>query len=578
MQAVLERFDTLDFFADIGPDARMAMADAGCWFSLAGGAMLYEQGTPSDQIYFVLSGRLIVSRTNDETSNIIGYIGAGEPVGEMSLLLDEPHTATVFALRDTELLAIPHSEFDRLLEQYGDVAAVLSRTMLRRARKPSVTFRKSSPRVFVLIGSSRSIDIDRQAERLGEAARNLGVKVLVMTDREEAPDSVAFDREEERHDLVILSARIADNAWYRFVLRHADRFLVFARRDALPPKPFPLSLGDNTPAGHFRLVDLVMLEEGVQACPLLDWKEAVGAQRAFRWNSKDDFARLARVIAGQSVGVVMSGGGARAYAHIGAMRALRERNIPIDFFGGTSMGGIVAACVAMGWTDAEVDYRVQNAFVDSNPLSDFRLPVVSLTEGCVVERRLKEHFGDALIEETQVPYFCVSADLASGRAHVHWHGLLWEALRASISLPGILPPVVEGDQLLVDGALINNFPVDVMAGSHRGMNIGIDVARRSTIDPELYRDPPGFFGWVRNHGIRTTPPIVGLLMRSATTRRESTMIYHPADITITPDVNGVDLRDWKEYDRAVDEGYSATIEAIDAHPALATFQSGVTLL
>ncbi len=563
MELIAKRLKALDFFSDVDADSCTAIAKVGAWFSLPGGSVLYEQGSASESVYFVLNGRLVVAREGPEGEDIVGYISAGEPVGEMSLLLDEKHTATVYALRDTELIAIPHEEFDRLHETHGDLAAALSRAILRRSRQTRLHIRKSSPKVFALIGSSRSIDIDRQAKKLSGVISSLGLSVLNIPEREEAPDSFVFDKDEATHDIVILSTRVGDSSWYRFVLRHADRFFVFARRDAIPPKPFPMSPEENSPARRFRLVDLVMIDEGIRSCSVLEWRNAIHAQRIFHWNHPEDIKRLARIVAGRTVGIILSGGGARAYAHIGAIRAMREKGIPIDLACGASMGGIVAACIALGWSDDEVDYRVKQAFVDSNPLSDFRLPVVALTRGNVVEERLRTHFGDALIEETEIPYFCVSADLATGTPYIHRHGLIRDALRASISLPGILPPIVKGERLLVDGGLINNFPTDVMAATHRGMNIGIDVARKGSIDPRDYLNAPGFFRWVRKNGFRAPPPIVALLMRAATTRRESTMLYHPADIMIEPAVQGVDLRAWKEYDLAVEEGYKATMAALE---------------
>ncbi len=566
MDELLPRLDRLVFFRNLSEETRKAVAGAGSWFSLAGGRTLYEQDTPSENLYFVLSGRLIVARKGEDGPTILGYIGTGEPVGEMSLLLDENHTASVYALRDTELLAISHEDFDRLHDTHVDLAAELSRFILRRSRQTPIAHAKSSPKVFALIGTSPSIDIDGLATKLCRAVSATGLEVECMKEREEAPDNILFDNEEFNHDIIILSARVGDSSWYRFVLRHADRFLVFARRDAHPAKPFPLTpiANDRTSsARRFRLVDLVMIEEGSKSNSVREWCEAIDAQRIFSWHDQASVDLIARMVSGRSVGIVLSGGGARAYAHIGAVRAMREKGVHIDFTCGTSMGGIIAAGVALGWSDDEMDYRVKKAFVHSNPLSDLRFPVVSLTGGGVVEGRLKDHFGDVLIEEIQKPYFCVSTDLTKGVPYVHRFGLLREALRASISLPGILPPIVNDQRILVDGGLINNFPTDIMSSTHRGMNIGIDVARRSTIEPADYKNIPGFLGWVRRYGFKEAPPIVGILLRSATTRRESTMLYNPADIMITPAVQGVGLRSWGEYDLAVEEGYKATMKALD---------------
>ena len=233
-----------------------------------------------------------------------------------------------------------------------------------------------------------------------------------------------------------------------------------------------------------------------------EWRVACDAARLFHWRGLDDETRApcARDFA-RAIGLVLSGGGARGYAHIGVIRALREAGLPFDIAGGTSIGGVIAACAAMGWNDDEIELRIRKAFVESNPLGDYVLPVVALTRGRRVEDRLQDNFGEALIEDLKIPFFCVSTNLVSGQIRVHRAGLLRQALRASISLPGILPPVVEGEHgLLVDGAVLKNFPVDVLKDLHRGPIIGVDVALRGGIDPEDFRAPPGFFGWIAAHG------------------------------------------------------------------------------
>jgi NTE family protein len=110
---------------------------------------------------------------------------------------------------------------------------------------------------------------------------------------------------------------------------------------------------------------------------------------------------------------------------------------------------------------------------------------------------------------------------------------------------------------------MNNFPTGLMTNLHRGVTIGIDVAREATISPDAFANPPRFLEWVWRHGFRSPPPIVTLLMRAATSRQELRPKDSPADILVTPDVAGVELRDWKEYDRAVIDGYAATLGALD---------------
>ena len=562
MQSLGERCRELRNF-DVFDDASLAtLLERARWFSLPGGLELFRQGDAPDGVYFVLSGRLIVVRKDMFGEEVVGYVPAGDPVGEMSLLAGEPRSASAYALRDTELLAVDPADAEWLLDNCADFAHALANSIVARARHPTSSFVRARPRVFALIGTSPSIEVELHAKTLARVIGRYGRRAALI----EAPERLAegeFEEIESAHDVTLVTARVGDSFEYRFALRHADRFLLFARQDARPPRPFPLSLTEDSPARKFRLVDIVLLHEGAKSGSVADWVDAVDAHRVFHVTGARTAERIARVVAGCSVGVVLSGGGARAYAHIGAIKALRERRVPIDFLGGASMGAVIAACVAMGWDDEEIEARVRDAFVSSNPLGDHVLPVVALTRGRRVEDRLKRHFGDTLIEDLETPFFCTSSEMTRGVTRIHRRGLLRDALRASISLPGILPPVVVAGDLLVDGAVMNNFPTDLMNSLHRGVTIGIDVAREGSIAPEAFVDPPGFLSWVWRHGFRSAPPIVSLLMRAATSRQESRPRESPADILVAPPVAGVQLRDWKSYDLAVIDGYAATLGALD---------------
>ena len=566
MDAIRARVRNLPFFAGLGGETLTAIAEASTWQSFAGGWELFSQGSASDAMHINLSGRLIVVRESpDAPDEVVGYVRAGEPVGEMSILSGEPHSASVYALRDTELLSISRADVDRLISDHGDFAAALARIVLTRSRHPKASFQQSAPRIFAMIATSPSIDVDARVKELAQRIARYKVNVTWFPCADEPPESSAFDLVENAHDVVLLAARIDHSPWYRFVLRHADRFLVAARRDSRPSKPFPLTSEAGSRARKFRLVDLVMLHEGAHTGRTAEWIEAIGAARVINIRNDKCIDRLARIIAGKSVGLVLSGGGARAYAHIGVVKAMREAGVPIDIVCGASMGGVVAACVAIGWPQEEMESRIHDAFVTSNPLGDHVLPVVALTRGGRVETRLEHHFGDALIEDLTTPFFCVSSDIVNGAVRIHTQGLLRRALRASIALPGILPPVIDDHALLVDGAVVNNFPTDIMTTTHRGLTIGVDVAREGVIDIEAFRDPPGFFSWVANHGFGAAPPIISLLMRAATARRVSFDAPRPADIMIAPPVPEVELRDWKKYESAVADGYKTAKEAIEQH-------------
>ena len=558
---ILPALGSVPFLRDAPPRALKAAENETKYFGLPGGWQLFAPGEPSDQIYFVLSGSLGAFRVNGNGSmELLGHIRAGEPVGEMSMIAGEPHENAVFALRDTELLSMSRTGFMQLVRSDPQILERLTRVIMLRMRQArKKTGRSAEPRVFGLVSTSPTIDLKQRARVLATELQAMGLRVAIVGEEAVGMPAAYFDELETRNEIVLLCATMGDTPWFKMTQRHSDRIWLLARADARPS--IPLMPEETSPARQFRLVDLVLLHHTAQhdTTRTLEWKYAADAARVLHWTGMDDedCRRLARTMSGKSVGLVLSGGGARAYAHIGVIRALREANCPIDFIGGASMGAIVAAAFASGWDDAEIDRRIRKAFVESNPLSDYRLPVVGLVKGHKVDARLKEHFGETQIEDMAYPFFAVSTNLTQGTFQVHSEGLLREALRASISLPGILPPVVMQKQVMVDGAVLNNFPVDVMREMHRGRIIGVDVAvAPEALSADDFINPPGFIGWTLRHGFKSAPPIANLLMRAATVSMDPNKHRGLTDILVVPTMKDIELRDWKEYDQAVEEGYN----------------------
>lgn len=531
------------------------------WFCLPAGQMLFREGDDADAFYLVRSGALAAFKNGAlGEPDLIGYIRAGEPVGEMSLLDETPHSASVYALRDSELVRLPKASFERLTRKHASLMRELARMMLARLRS-SDRSTGSEPKVFAMVSTSPTIDLDYRANELRDALKRLGLSCYLGDEACSEWSGQELDAIEAEHDIVLLTARLANPSWARRAMGRADRMWVFARADARPSSP--LLPDDPSPAAKLKLLDVVLLHLGGirQAARPQEWIEAAEAARLFHWrqdHARADADRLARTIAGKSVGLIVSGGGARAYAHIGAIRALREAGMPIDFVGGASMGAIIAAGVGLEWSDTELEERVREAFVDSHPLDDWALPVVSLVKGEKVDERLKHHFGDVEIADLKRPFFCLSSNLANGRPYVHREGRLRDALRASIAIPGLLPPVVHNGQILVDGAVFTNFPAQQMRAFHRGAVVGVDVTRAQGLNPADFIDPPGFLGWVKGNGLKSPPPIASLLMRAATVgvADHRDIGRSAADLLILPETR-VDMRDWERYDESVEAGYEA---------------------
>jgi NTE family protein len=276
---------------------------------------------------------------------------------------------------------------------------------------------------------------------------------------------------------------------------------------------------------------------------------------------------LARFIAGRAVGLVLSGGGARGFAHIGIVKALSEAHVPFDSLGGVSMGAILAAGLAAEWSIDELTERMREAFVADNPISDFTLPLIAIVRGKKVTNLLRKNFGTTRIEALPKQFFCISSDLTSGHIHEHRMGYVWRALRASIALPGILPPVTLRGHMLVDGGVMNNLPVDVMRGRRIGPLIASDVAGEvdmSVHDSRYGERPTWHLLWQRMRG---TPSIVSILMRSGTVGSEAQrrLVREQADFVYEPPLPDLGPLDWKAFDRAIAEGYDHARRMIEKH-------------
>lgn len=532
------------------------------WFALPGGSRLYSAGEPSDELYYLHAGRLGVFRKDEgQEQQFLGVIRPGEPVGEMAILAGTPHSADVVALRDSEILAVHRTDLFREADRH--VLTELARFVVLRTRSSARPDNVGAPSVFGFIAADRGPPIRPLVGQLAAEVEKLGYSVTVAGGDAVDASTEWFSNLEASHDFILYCAEHDEEAWKQLVGRQVDRLFRIGHADRQPPKRF--SSYAMEPLQTQQLVDLILIQKTTPSGSGA-WLDATGAARLFhvRQNNAGDLARMARVLTGQSVGLVLSGGGARAYAHIGAIRALKEHGVPIDFIGGASMGAMIGAGLAIGWDDAEMDRRMHAAFVDSSPIADIAIPpLVAMTGGRIVAQRLEENFGELQIEDLPLPFFCVSSNLTTGAYHLHRRGLLCRALRASIALPGVLPPITDEGEVLVDGAVMKNLPADVMHAFQLGPVVGIDVSRARSITAQDVKHPH-FWRWLFTGGWLQGPPIVSLLMRAATVSsgRDLAAARAACDVLIQPDVEGIDIRDWKAYEPAVRAGYEAARQTL----------------
>lgn len=570
-EVLRQRLTAFPLLADVGDAGLRRLLGEANWFGLPGGTVLPRDGENDRALFLVVTGCLgVFVKDENKKRRLVAHIPAGETVGEMSLISGQAHSAELVALRDSELLRVSPEAFDALITRHPRVMLNLTRILVHRLREQTRRpVDRERPKTFAVVPLQEGLNGEPIARRIAAALVDMGSKAAVLDSSSSEQSADWFNSFEAAHDVVFYRGDTPDSAWTSQCLRQADRVFLLARADQpLPLRPLDLPAVKERVSG---LPELLLLHPSGHSRNLPEHfairTGVFESHHHIRTGRPDDIRRLARFISGRAVGLVLAGGGARGFAHIGVIKALIEAKVPFDHLGGTSMGAIIAAGLALEWGIEELTARMREAFVSSNPLNDYTFPLIALVRGKKVSKLLQDNFGDVNIAEMAKPFFCVSSDLTSGRIHVHRNGPVWRALRASVALPGILPPVTYNRHLLVDGGVMNNLPVDVMAENSHGPIIASDVTGELDIraSDEQYGERP--FWWLLAQRMRGNPSIVSILMRSGTVGSEAQrrLVREQADYLFEPALENIGLRDWKAFDRAIAEGYASAARTIEKH-------------
>lgn len=530
--------------------------------------LLIEAGSPPDATFVVASGRLAVL---DPAGHVISEARRGDALGELGVIAQQPRSADVRAVRDSVVWRVPAEAFWQLLELRPAVQSTLLQSLATHLRESTSIAIDHPPRVLAVVGTSPQSPYEHVAESLAEALRAHGSVEIMRFEAFEldgaGDDSTAFeariDDAERDNDWVIVTASNDEGLARTFALNQSDRCIVVADRAAPPDW---LATAD-------RPVDFLFC--GRQDDAERWWDAATPASHLYvRFlPSADNLAPLARRLSRKSVGLVLAGGGARGLAHLGVYAELTAAGIPIDRVGGASAGAITGGMIATGFDPDDAIEAARRHMVDARPLTNYTLPAVSLLRGDKLEKIGREFYGNRLIEQLPKEFFAVSSDLISGRQVVHRRGDLWTAIRASIAIPGLMRPVKVGDQLLVDGGLINNLPADVMTEHNEGPVICVDL-RRS------YRPSSGFGllpftppALIRKFIVGTEEPLPGIqdiLMRTVDLAASGVSNSELPGVVsvIMPEVTDIGLLDWGRIDDAVEAGRVAAKIALDEQPDL----------
>ncbi|RLA21138.1 MAG: hypothetical protein DRQ61_04660 [Gammaproteobacteria bacterium] len=470
------------------------------WRSLNSGEVLYRQGDSGDSIYLVLSGRMrAITDEGNGRQKLITEMTAGETVGEVALLTRSGRQSTLSAARDTVLARLSSAGFDKLTSTHPQITLQVARLVAIRLRNrisnkapqyhrgstyavmpihQNFNMREFIPSLFETMkftGSTACFtaeDIDKELGREGisnETSIGIGNSAV----------SQWLHKKETIYENIILIADGPWSNWTERAIRQSDHLLLVADFDS----DFKQSEQEKRVnalwdfSSHLKQSLILVHPSGTtEITNTKRWLDERSILRFYhvRIGQTEDYARLARILSGHANSLVLGGGGARGYAHIGVLRALEVNGVAIDAVGGTSIGAVIGAAVALQYNSDKIFNLCAQYFRN---FFDFTLPVISLIKGRKIEKNLEMALGNKQIEDLWIPFFCVSTNLTRAEQVIHYRGSLAEALRSSMSLPAMMPPVIKSGDLLVDGGVLNNLPIDVMNDLYSGGKIiAVDIS------------------------------------------------------------------------------------------------------
>lgn len=525
------------------------------------GETALRQGDLGDAWFVVLNGRFRIHVDSATGTEARAEVGRGDTVGDVALMTGTRRAGSLVAVRDSELMRIPKADFEALSAKWPAlmrfVALRLARQLAHKRRRDK---KVGSRTTWTIVPASPGVDARGFAQGLAAAvghgvARVLGVEALArlgLDGRRLTEDHPAWTRvdawlddDPEHADYLLLVADPEPTAWSRLAVGHAERVILVADA-AADPRPGPTEaalLMEDAPAPT-RLVLLhpPATDRPRGAEPWLQARTLHGHHHA-RVGHAGDLARIARTLSGHAVGLALGGGGARAWAHVGVLRALREHGVPIDAIGGAGVGALVAALYAAERLDAVRSLDAARAAL-----------------------------ADARLEDLWVPALSVCCDLTTATLVVDERGPAWDAIRAATATPGTNPPVERGASRLVDGGVIDNLPIELVRARCDGVVIGVHVSGAEGVVGTAHHPLQSLWRQVAG-GPDPATTVLARALQAASAGR-SALALRDADVRLRPPLQAFG---WAEPPARIEEivavGYRSTVAQLEAEAELAALRA-----
>ena len=579
---LFELLQASDDFKELSPELLIELAKSMRLVELKGGDTFLREGDPADSLFLLVSGRLRVHRT-DKDGNKLMYneVLPGDCVGETNMILHKKRTADLSATRDSIVAILDYSQYEELVKRYPvEINRAFSAAIYRELRHERHIGRRRRAQSLYLLPIHQSIDTQQFADQLKLAMGREGKTEIIS---EQDFDTVfqlgkLLDEKERSNDFLIIIGDGTLSDVQRAFFEHADQLVLLAdgmEEMALSETEKTLANHENFPLIRRHLV--LVYQTDIHLCgDRVAWNQERNAERVYPIKHREirDYERLARFILEKAVGLVLGGGGARGFAHLGVLRAFEESNIPVDIIGGNSMGALIGASYVAG-IPREIIH--QEILKHSKKGMKLTVPVVSLMSNSKLAGAFQDALGDTLVQNLWTPFFATACNLSDADTKVIDSGPLWRAVLASNSPAGLLPPVVVDGNLLVDGAILENVPVAAMRqklstplerrrGNGLVIAVDVDVKGRFAVNEQLDEISP----WqkVKSHFSKTTdtlPGIVDILMQVAHVGGLSQRDYtkRSADIYLEVPLSNFKMMDYKKAESIIEAGYQFALAEID---------------
>lgn len=585
---VLERL-----FGPLDEPVRRQIGNQVDWVELEPGETLFHQSEPGDALFALIDGRMAAYAETADGPVLLNEILPGETIGEIAIVTGAVRSATVKASKRSLLLRLARSNFDEIAEQHPIVYRAFAQVLvawLQRSKEGKAR-RQDAREIALIAHRPGSAPLEQAAALLESALETLGPTLRLSSaslgemgarylfDVGEAltaplyhPRNTRFrlwlGEQKRRHSFILYETDGECTVWDRLCIDRAHEVLVVAAA-ADDPTPGPLeAMLQDDPLTVRRLALLHDGEQTPKATARWLQDRSVAGSHHVRAGHPADFERLARFLAGQAIGLVLAGGGARGFAHVGIIRAMHERGIPIDMIGGTSSGGMCALMYAMDTDPDRLELRNRRDWVDRKPWTRYAPPVLSILDHTQWDEIIRNAFRQRDVEDLWIPAFSLSCNLDTGQTVVHDSGPAWKAARATASLPVLLAPVLFGGHGHVDGGVVNNLPTDVMrrrtSGPVFAVSLGHEVPGK--IPLESYPSPwrlvrerlPGFRRRRHHH---TVPKVI---LRLATMQDMAAFDERSklADFMFMPPVGEYSMTDFDNVDGIIAAGYAYGLEQL----------------